>query len=362
MKLLKIILSCTAFSLTSLGVIAQGSGMYAGTVSNCVARWTFDNSNLLIIDSSGNNNDGILSNTTTVNGWRSTANQAIKFNGSTSGGLVPHSTSLSPQNGMTIIGLIKFNAFNTLSCQGSNIINKGADGTPGCYFFRASDNVADGSCNVVSPDKNALECLYYYENGTHSPHPFVQTDKWYFVATEFNPITSRKLVYQIEMDENNYASPLVTVCNELIAPAITLGSNTSNVSLGYASYNSAPHEFRFNGIMDEIAIFDRPLNTKELMDVYTFLWNKGTVPPTSTKEANLLKEEIQYFVKDGHLHLSGNTNELYDVVITDMLGRSIAQLTMTSGITNLDLSQYAQQMFVVNIYNKKGRYAFKITN
>lgn len=361
MKLIRFILASTAFVLTSTGLMAQGTGIYAGSIPNCIARWTFDNSAGFIIDSSGNNNNGILSNTLSVAGWRNIPAQSAKFNAINSGGLVPHSTSLSPQNGMTIIGLIKFDSFNIASCQGSNILSKGPDNGIGCYSLRSSDNVYDGSCTIASPDKNALECAYYTDNGGHAPHPFIQSGKWYFTATKFDPATSRKYVYQIEMDENNYASPLVTVCNELITPAITLGSNTNDVSLGYAVYNNDPHKFRFNGLMDELALFDRPLTEKEIMDAYTFLWNKG-LNTTGNKEVNVLKNEIQYYVKEGQLHLTGLSNEQYNVMITDMLGRNITQLTMKTGLTTVDLSQLAQQVFVVNVYNQKGRYAFKVTN
>lgn len=361
MNLLKLILSCTVFSCTSAVVMAQGNGMYAGSIPNCVARWTFDNSASLIIDSSGNNNNGTLSNTISNAGWRNVSNQAVKFNGSTSGGLVPHSASLSPQDGMTIIGLIKFDAFNSQSCQGSNLISKGPDEGVGTYLFRASDNVYDGSCAVVSPEKNAMECLFHTDNSTHNDHAIIDAGKWYFVATVFDQANNNKLVYQIEMDENNYNSPLVKVCDEQPTQPFTLGSNTNDVSIGYAAYNNDPHKFRFNGAMDELVIFDRPLNIKEIMDAYTFLWNKGDAP-TSVKALNVLEKEISYFVKDHQLNLSGKANETYSVVVTDMLGHKLYQSELSAGPLIINLSQLAQQMFVVNVYNKEGRYAFKVTN
>jgi len=361
MNLLKLILSCSIFSSIAMGVMAQGNGIYAGSIPNCVARWTFDNSASLIIDSSGNNNNGILSNTGSNPGWRNIANQAVTFNGSTSGGLVPNSVSLSPQNGMTILGLIRFDAFNSESCQGSNLISKGPDQGVGTYFFRSSDNVYDGSCTVVSPDKNALECLFHTDNSTHVNHPFIDSGKWYFVATIFDQVNSSKLVYQIEMDENNYNSPLVTVCDEQPTQPVMLGSNTNDVSIGYAAYNNDPHKFRFNGSMDELVIFDRPLDVKEVMDAYTFLWNKNQVP-TAIKAVSTLEEEIRYYVKDQQLNLAGKANEKYSVLVTDMLGHKIYQSVLPDGVLTIDLSQFAQQVFVINVYNQKGRYIFKVTN
>lgn len=353
--------SCAVLSCTTMGVLAQGSGMYAGTIPNCVARWTFDNNASLIIDSSGNNNNGILSNTISNAGWRNVANQAVKFNGNSSGGLVPYSASLSPQNGMTIIGLIKFDAFNSQSCQGSNVISKGPDEGIGTYFLRTSDNVYDGSCAVASPDKNALECLFHTDNSTHVNHPFIDAGKWYFVATTFDQGSSNKMVYQIEMDENNYNSPLVTVCDEQPTQPVMLGSNTNDVSIGYAAYNNDPHKFRFNGSMDELVIFDRPLDIKEIMDAYTFLWNKNQAP-TAIKAVNTLEKEIQYYVKDHQLYLAGKANEQYNVLITDMLGHKVYQAEMQAGIASVNLAHFARQLFVVSVYNQKGHYSFKVTN
>lgn len=361
MHLLKLILSCTVFSCTAIGVMAQGNGMYAGTIPNCVARWTFDNNASLIVDSSGNNNHGTLSNTISNAGWRNAANEAVKFNGSSSGGLVPHSASLSPQNGMTIIGLIKFDAFNSQSCQGSNLISKGPDQATGTYFLRSSDNVYDGSCNITSLDKNALECLFHTDNSTHVNHPFIDAGKWYFVANTFDQGNSKKMVYQIEMDENNYNSPLVTVCDEQPTQPVMLGSNTNDVSIGYAAYNNDPHKFWFNGLMDELVIFDRPLNKKEIMDAYTFLWNKNQAP-TAIKEVNRLEKEIRYYVKDHQLYLSGKANEQYSILITDVLGHKVHQAEMQAGIKIVNLAHLARQLFIVNVYNQKGRYTFKVAN
>lgn len=361
MNLLKLILSCTVFSCAAMGVVAQGNSMYAGSIPNCVARWTFDNNAGLIIDSSGNNNNGTLSNVVSNPGWRNAAGQAVKFNGSSSGGLVPHSGSLSPQNGMTIIGLIKFDAFNSQSCQGSNVISKGPDEGIGTYFLRTSDNVYDGSCNTVSPDNNSFESLFHTDNLTHNNHPYVATGKWYFVATIFDQANSTKVVYQIEMDENNYNSPLVTVCNEPATQSITLGSNTNDVSIGYAAFNNDPHKFRFNGSMDELVIFDRPLDMKEITDAYTFLWNKNQAP-TAIKSVNNLEKEIQYYVKDHQLYLAGKSNEQYNVLITDMLGHKVYQTEMQAGMASVNLAHFARQLFVVSVYNQKGHYTFKVMN
>jgi hypothetical protein len=221
--------------------------------------------------------------------------------------------------------------------------------------------VYDGSCDVASPDKNAMECLFHMDNSTHSDHAFIETAKWYFVATIFDQVNSTKMIYQIEMDENNYNSPLVTVCDEQPTMPFTLGVNNKDVSIGYAAYNNDPHKFRFNGSMDELVIFDRPLDLKEIMDAYTFLWNKNQAP-TVIKTVNTLEKEIQYYVKDHKLYLAGKANEQYNVLITDVLGHRVYQAEMQAGKEEINLAHLAQQLFVVNVYNQKGHYTFKVTN
>lgn len=365
MKLLRIILSCTAFSLTSLGVTAQGSNMYAGTVSNCVARWTFDNNASLVIDSSGNNNNGILSNVVTTYGWRNLPGQGAKFNGSTSRGIVPNSSSLQISGDMSIVALVKFNGFYSGYCQGNEIVTKGVgDRAPGVYLMRTSDNKYDQSCAVASPTKNIMESGFGPENSTPIVvnQPYIDTGKWYFFAGTFKDGVARKL-YQVEMDTANFTPPTapMTIVN---TQGYSLGVNNDDVSLGYCGPGTP---YWFNGVMDEVVIFDKCLELKDLVSVYTYLWNKVPVPTDTSSNPNnigdlILKKEIGYFVKDHNLYLSGNSNEQYYVAVTDMMGRTITQSVMKDGSITIDLSQYAQQMFVVNIYNKKGRYAFKVTN
>lgn len=356
----KIIQLTTLFIASSGLAFSQGNGIYAGTISNCIARWTFDNTSSFIVDSSGNNNNGLLSNTTPANGWRNMPGQGVKFNGTSSKGLVPNSVSLQVPGDMTIIALVKFDGFYNGLCQGNEILAKGyGDRTPGTYLMRTSDNKYDGSCDVYSPTKNIMESSFGEETSipTAIVQPYVDMGKWYFFAATLKNGVERQL-FQAEMDIANYAPPAQAMTT-ISTAGYNIGVNSSDLTFGYSSHPSTP--FWFNGVMDEVALFNKTLSVKEIRDAYTFLWNKG-LAPSATKDVNILAKEIQYFVKDKQLHLAANTNNQYNIMITDVLGRKINESKLNSQST-IDLGHYAQQIFVVNVMSKDGgHYAFKVMN
>lgn len=304
---MKKIIQLSLLLLTSSGVsFLQGNGTYAGTISNCIARWTFDNNNSFIVDSSGNNNNGLLTNTT-ASGWRNIPGLGVKFSGTSSKGMVPNSGSLQVPGDMTIIALVKFDDFYNGPCQGNEILSKGySDRTPGVYLMRTSDNKYDGSCDSYSPTKNIMESSFGSESSmpTAIVQPYIDRGKWYFFAATLKNGVERQL-FQAEMDEADY-NPPAQAMTTVSTVGYDIGINSSDLTFGYSScLNSS---YWFNGVMDEVALFDKTLNIKEIQNVYTYLWNK-VATPTATKELKILAKEIQYFVRGKQLHLAENTKK-----------------------------------------------------
>lgn len=346
----------------SLGSNAQtGPGfLYAGTIPDCVARWTFDGNSNVLADSSGNNNNGLLANTTTALGWRDMPMQGAKFNGFSSKGDVPIAPSLQFQNA-TIVALVKFDGFYSGICQGNNIIGSHAyqDFEQGSFFFRVADNEYDGDCNTVSPDHNTFSSLFHNDGEPPTTKPFIQTDKWYFLAASFQNGVEKKL-FQVEMDTNFYAPPAQAI-SETSTIGYTYTPTTNPMRIGY--HNSDTNPYWFNGVMDELVIFNRALNLREISNVYDYLWNKGvatTDTATSIKD-NEIKRAVSLTKTGSKYQFTINNGKRYNAVLTDMLGKKLQALTVEHNSV-IDLSSYAVQVFILNLFDNNGQYAFKVHN
>lgn len=350
--------------LCVLSSIASGqtgnSFLYAGSIPDCVARWTFDGNSNILADSSGNNNNGLLANTISAFGWRDVPLQGAKFDGFSSKGDVPISPSLQFQNA-TIVALVKFDGFYSGVCQGNNIIGSHAyqDFEQGSFFFRVADNEYDGDCNTVSPDHNTFSSLFHNDGELPTTKPFIETDKWYFLAASFQNGVEKKL-FQVEMDTNFY-NPPAQAMTETSTAGYTYTPTTHPMRIGY--HNSISNPYWFNGVMDELVIFDRALNLREISNIYSFLWNKGTVPTdtsTSVKD-NEIGDAVSLIKTGSSYQLVVNNGKRYNAVLTDMLGKRLQSLTVGNNSV-IDLSGYAAQVFVLNLFDNNGQYAIKLHN
>lgn len=335
----------------SISSLAQGSSTYAGSIPNCVARFTFDGN--LLTDSSASANNGVLFNTVSAVGWRDAPNEGAKFNGTSSYGNVPSSLSLKITNG-TILALVKPTGFYSGPCQGTNIIQKGNDGNNGAYLMRLSDNDFDHDCDVSTPNKIMLQSGFGADGDIFNIKPVISANKWYFFASTYENGVEKKL-YQVEMDTGNYAAPTQAIWT-LNTAGHSLGTNDNALNIGYL--NSPQYPYWFTGTMDEVVIFDRVLDHKELADAYDFLWNKGKPAPTRIKEANIASE-VSYQRNGDHYSFTTKDNNTYDAILVDMLGKEIKTFKLNNN-SRVDLSGFASQVFMLNIVGQKGRGTIKL--
>ena len=348
---IKLLLTGSLLGL-SIGSFAQGSSIYAGTVPNCIARFTFDGNSLT--DSSASGNNGVLYNTVSAIGWRDAPNEGAKFNGSSSYGNVPSSPSLKITNG-TIVALVKPTGFYTGTCQGTNILQKGNDGVNGAYLMRLNDNDYDHSCNVSTPNQIMIQSAYGNDGDYFNIKPVVSADKWYFFASTYQDTVEKRL-YQVEMDTGNYAAPTQPIWT-LNTAGHSLGTNNNTLNIGYLDALNYP--YWFTGTMDEVVIFDRVLDDKEIIKVYDFLWNKGKpAPPTGIKAANIASK-ISYQRNGDRYSFNTKENKSYDAILVDMLGKEIKTFKLSNNST-IDLSGFASQVFMLNIVGAEGRGTIKL--
>ena len=203
--------------------------LYPSGVGGCISRWTFDLDESFytqILDQSGNNNHGSNNTIGSVKGFNSITKQAGDFNGVSSFSEVMHTSILNPTN-ITTIALVKFDSFYNGNCQGNNIIYKG-------FNYNADLNWAmfigetDNDCSMMNPSNEKL--AFFSPNTIYTPPPnnFIQTNKWYFLATSFDGVTIKH--YQIEMDSLNKATNILP--NYIINSSLPLGNGTYNIFIG----------------------------------------------------------------------------------------------------------------------------------
>jgi hypothetical protein len=197
-------------------------------------------------DSSGYGNHIKFNNAVKTADRFGNANNAYLFNGTNTYMRVPNSTSLNPSPNITIAAVIKVNAFYTGTCHGNSIVTKGAnDYVNGWYGMGLTDHSCSGPL-----DPNKVKFTTAYGNNGYGDAPFCRTDTafaktgvWYsYVFTCENGKT--KLYVNGELKDSRQA-------------ALNFTANAADVLIG--RMNDAQYPYWFNGVIDDVRIYNRAL-------------------------------------------------------------------------------------------------------
>ncbi|HEY0608941.1 MAG TPA: LamG domain-containing protein [Chitinophaga sp.] len=222
--------------------------LYAGLV----AYYNFTDGSLN--DSSGYGNNIIFNNAVKTSGRSGKPNSAYQFNGSSSYMQIRNHPSLNPSL-ISIVATFKLNDFYYGPCHASQIIGKGtADQSNGVYCLRVRDKFTVCS----DPVDTTTEYLYaaYGNNiqsvaatgATTDPY-YINTKRWYTVIFTYDGDTSR-----IYVDGEMKGQELIKTAQ--------FTANAQDIFIGKSEYSSFP--YWFNGVIDELRIYNRPLNEKEI--------------------------------------------------------------------------------------------------
>jgi len=219
--------------------------------SGLVAYYNFDGGNLN--DSSGYGNNITFNNATSTTDRFGRANNAYLFNGSNIYMSVPSSSSLTQLTTTTFMAIININAFYTGRCLANQIFGKGAsDSESGFYSLRFSDFATGCSLNPPNPATEYFNSGYGsvtdLAGGVIDDAAPVQLGQWYTIVFTYDGDTSRFYVN----GQLQQANPSIQ----------TLGSNTDPLYIGMDETPST--SYNFNGVIDEIRIYNRALDAKEV--------------------------------------------------------------------------------------------------
>src|SRR6185295_926842 len=201
-------------------------------------------------DVSGNNNNPVFNNASLATDRLGNANSAYSFNGIDNYIQIPNSPSLNPTNQISICAWVKVAGFYQGPCHGNNIVMKGdADYLIGNYMIRFDDSYITNStnCSITQPDVTH-ETFFGLQASQLPTNTFIQTGQWYAVVYT-NDGTTAKTYVNCQLVGSGPAN------------GITF-SNSYDLFLG--TLNNSQYPYWFNGIMDEVRIYDRALNIDEV--------------------------------------------------------------------------------------------------
>ena len=193
-------------------------------------------------DASGNGNNATFNNATLTSDELGIPNSAYHFNGINNYIQVPNSASLNMTNKMSISLKVRPLGFYTGPCYNNMMVMKGdADYLLGDYFIRFSD-VITGCTAPKTTDEQ------FYGTGIVAATPIVQLNQWYSVTWTYDGSTASIYV------------------NCVLASSTTIGisSFSNSFDLFMGKLNDAQYPYWLNGDLDQVRIYNRPLNIQEV--------------------------------------------------------------------------------------------------
>ncbi len=206
-------------------------------------------------DESGYGNHAINTNATLTTDRNNNAGKAYLFNGTNAFMRVPNSASLNPDR-ITMMAMVKVNGFYGGNCHGNVILNKGNDdgGTlADNYRIRFADDLYKNGVSCNTPLDVAHQAFYadFGANGTASlPYtgPYVETGKWYCLTFTYDGSIAKFYINGTLQSSRNTSSPY----------------QPSTEDLYFGTLGDPLFPYWFNGVMDEIRIYNRALSQEEV--------------------------------------------------------------------------------------------------
>lgn len=212
-----------------------------------VAYYNFNGGSLL--DGSGHNNNIFLNNGATMTIDRfGNANNAYQFDGSTNYMQVHNSVSLNTDN-ITLMAIVKVNAFNpSPSCHSNQIFGKGwPDNIDGLYNLRFTDA---STCTTPIDSAHEIFIGAFGDNIPQGSDASVTSDtalvskgQWYNLIFTYDGIQSKLYLNGLLKSSAQQSVPFT--------------DNSHDLFIG--KHEDPTFPFYFNGVIDEIRIYNRAL-------------------------------------------------------------------------------------------------------
>ncbi len=197
-----------------------------------VASWTFDEgSGTTVLDTTGNGNNGTLDGATWTTG---VTGSAVDLNGTSAKVVIADKSGFSPQGSFTVSAWINPRSFGGSGY--GRIFDKG-DASSGFSFYLYESN-------------QALSYAIYGGKTARSKNNVIAMDKWQHVVMAYDNATGFVTFYVdgINVGTGNVGS----------SPADCTGKN------GYIGIRGYDLSRAFNGVVDNVKVFNRALSAQEI--------------------------------------------------------------------------------------------------
>ena len=219
-----------------------------------VAYYNFKGGNLN--DSSGKANHITFSNATKTSDRFGNADGAYLFNGTSSYMQVANSASLNPgvDKGFSLMAVVKMNGFYSGNCNSTQILGKlgNSDYVNGSYALRISD--ASFNCGAPVNVNNMVFHAGYGDRNVNNGAGGISnilsesTSKWYTVVFTYGDGVAKLYINGVLQSTQAFTP--------------TFNANSEPLTLGKSLNPQFP--YWFNGIMDEIRIYEKELCKEEV--------------------------------------------------------------------------------------------------
>jgi len=219
--------------------ISNASATFIRIIDGLAASWHFDEeSGNIAYDSSGNDNDGTIYGATWVDGKYG---KALNFDGSNDYITIPHDTSFDVDK-VTITAWFKA---DVLGGKWRKIV---------CHPYYDDQWSSPYAVYALGIDTNDRVFGEISIGATHTKvfGPVLNTDLWYFAAMTFDGELLKIYLNSVEEDSLSVSG--------------SLNHRSTKVHIAKA-YDAANTEL-FDGIIDEVCIFNRALTQEEISDLY----------------------------------------------------------------------------------------------
>ncbi|MEO7922232.1 MAG: PKD domain-containing protein [Chitinophagaceae bacterium] len=269
-----------------------------GTLNKGLVAWYPFNGNAN--DESGNNNNAAYINAELTSDRFGNPNSAYLFNGTSNYIRVPNNPSINMVDKITLSAWVKVNGFYQGLCHGNTILMKGdADYLTGNYMLRFEDHAytRGQNCSGLAPDTK--------HQNFHGPNaiapsggytPFIETGKWYNVTYTCDGNTVKVYVN----------------CELKISSSANGYTFTNRYDLFLGKMRHAQYPYWFNGVMDDVRIYNRALSESEVLQ----LCNKKDAAPDPCMGNNIVSAKFGHTISNclsASFELSSSAKKLKDI-------------------------------------------------
>ncbi len=289
-------------------------------------------------DSSINGNSPVFNNATLTVDRFGNQNSAYKFDGSSSYMRIPNSPSLNMGKKISISAWVKINGFYKGVCHGNYVISKFNANTSTYFGYLLSfDDAPYYNYNQCTQVVDTLHQNFYGPGGPPSSLPYVQSGRW------------QQVVYTC--DGKNVK---LYIDSRLVSSVLDSSYTFANSGdLYFGKFDHPSYPYWFNGVLDDVRIYNRPLNDSEVTSLYTHAAPYPTITGQVFVDENLngIFDVNDYPKPNVRIDLSNGKYTFSDINGNySLYADSIGSYTVTAQPPNLFTASPTSSSYYFNSY------------